>query len=84
MNKGQLAVIKKTMKIHLAILDFNHEILNLTNEKQTPKKAIHLLSIQVVNELEESTPNIDMIRRMLIMLEKLAESNNKINDRKNN
>jgi len=65
-------------------LDFNHEILNLVNEDQTPKNAIHLLHIQIVNELENTNPNMDMISRMLIMLENLAESNNKNYDNKNN
>ena len=75
MEKKQLVILKKTFKIHLAVLDFNHEILNLVNKKQKPKNAIHLLHIQIVNELENTNPNMDMINRMLIMLENLAESN---------
>ena len=75
MEKKQLDELKKTFKIHLAVLDFNHEILNLANEAPTAKNAIHLLHIQIVNELENNNPNMDMINRMLIMLENLAESN---------
>ena len=75
MKKKQLDELRKIFKVHLAVLDFHHKFLNLVNEAPTAKNAIHLLHIQIVNELENTNPNMDMINRMLIMLENLAESN---------